>query len=304
MHISNPVLSPELQIHVSNCMLSVFIWMSDSWPLNFETWPPTSSLKLCPSSVSLNSIDGNPNLPIAYAPNLGVILDNSLSLSHTLRLIWQRLWFYLKPNQVDSESGHFSLTPLLPLCTKSPSPFAWITLGSTLLCSFPSRSTLFSIPQPEWPFRNEVRSQLPPWLKTLQRLSILLRVKHKLLKRGVKALQGVTSATSLTSSPLVHSLPTSLASLLNHKNTLMLWPLNWLFPLPGILFPSYTWIIHSFSSYVCSISLFSMKPSLTALFRIDIGTIHHLTPTLSLTSNTSFPPTLFYFFFFPPLTSI
>ena len=110
------------------------------------------SLKLDLSLISVISVDGNSNLPIAFAPNHGVILDSSLSFLLHSAINLSRLWLYLKLIQMYSETVHFSLPLLLSPWTKSPSPFAWITLRSTLLCSLPSHSRLFLIPQPEGSF--------------------------------------------------------------------------------------------------------------------------------------------------------
>ena len=90
MYVSNRVLSSELQIHLSNYPLNIFICMLTS-ELDSNFFPPADPPASSVISVSGNSVIFQRLIPL----NLRVILDNSFSFSHSASNL-SRLWFYLK----------------------------------------------------------------------------------------------------------------------------------------------------------------------------------------------------------------
>lgn len=137
-----------------------------------------------------------------------------------------------------------------------------LLLGLPCFALFPPTVDYFWYHSQRDPFKMKSDHRYLPWLNTLQWFSILLRVECKVLKLGVKALQGLASVSFPTSLLLfVHSLPTSLAPLLllEHKYTLMVYIV---FKLES---SSPASLDNSLLSFMCLLNFtFPMRPDLTS----------------------------------------
>lgn len=151
------------------------VWMLNSWPLNFKTW-----LSLLPSSLIClqflsSQFVGNPNLPIAYAPNLGVILDMSLSFSHILLLICQELcstWSLSKCIQNLATSHCLHCYHHAP---RHQHLLLGLLLGLPWFALFPPPVDYFQYHSQSDPFKMKSGRSYPPLAQTLQWFSFLLK---------------------------------------------------------------------------------------------------------------------------------